>query len=206
MQAAQMKAQDMLEDQYWAHESPSGEKPWKWVNEAGYNYAYAGENLAKNFSTAGSTVAAWMASEGHCKNLMHEYYTDAGFAVIDGELDGASVTLAVGLFATPAASLTSVAGATTFAPKSTTINPLERFGIILQSSNSTATGLIGLTLIALLVALGAFIMSHWELLSKKRKKVTKKTDPWYKYKSIAKVILLAAVTTGIGVVLGSGQI
>ena len=95
--AAEAKAEDMIANQYWAHESPSGATPWKWVNAAGYHYAYAGENLAKNFASADSTVAAWMASEGHRKNLMHEYYTEAGFAVIDGELDGADATLVVGL-------------------------------------------------------------------------------------------------------------
>ena len=206
--AAEAKARDMIANQYWAHESPSGVTPWKWVNESGYHYAYAGENLAKNFASAGSTVAAWMASEGHRRNVMHEYYTDAGFAVVDGELDGENVTLVVALFATPAASLTTVAGATTFAPGTDDggINPFARFGIILQSSNSTTVGVAGLVIIALIISLVAFVMTHWQRLTKTRQTVAKRMGPWYKDRSTAKLLILTIVTIGASILFGSGQV
>ena len=48
-QAAQLKAENMVQDQYFNHTSPSGVTPWFWFLQAGYNYKYAGENLAIGF-------------------------------------------------------------------------------------------------------------------------------------------------------------
>ena len=48
-QAAQAKGEDMFEKNYWSHYGPSGETPWEFILDAGYQYEYAGENLAKNF-------------------------------------------------------------------------------------------------------------------------------------------------------------
>lgn len=42
-QAAALKAQDMLTNQYWAHTSPDGVEPWKWFDDAGYKYSEAGK-------------------------------------------------------------------------------------------------------------------------------------------------------------------
>lgn len=91
--AAYLKAQDMFAHQYWAHVSPDGVTPWHWFSKAGYDYAYAGENLAKNFPSADATVAAWMASPKHRENILSQNYTDVGFAVMDGRLNGKNTTL-----------------------------------------------------------------------------------------------------------------
>src|SRR5260221_1447084 len=61
-QAASDKAANMFAENYWAHNSPSGKTPWVFIHNAGYNYIYAGENLARGFSTAQDTLNAWMAS------------------------------------------------------------------------------------------------------------------------------------------------
>ncbi|MCX6723023.1 MAG: CAP domain-containing protein [Candidatus Staskawiczbacteria bacterium] len=45
-QAAQLKAQNMVANNYFAHTSPTGVSPWFWFLKVGYNYKYAGENLA----------------------------------------------------------------------------------------------------------------------------------------------------------------
>jgi len=60
-QAAAAKAQDMFSHDYWAHNSPQGKTPWSFIVNSGYKYTIAGENLAKNFSTSGGVVDAWMA-------------------------------------------------------------------------------------------------------------------------------------------------
>lgn len=108
-QAALLKAQDMFEEQYWAHVSPSGTQPWKWFGDVGYNYSYAGENLAKNYPTAQATVDAWMASETHRENILKPEYVDVGFAVVNGELEGKSTTLIVALYGAPVNLATAVA-------------------------------------------------------------------------------------------------
>ena len=94
-QAAAQKAEDMLKNDYWAHNSPSGTTPWVFIKNSGYNYVYAGENLAKGFSTSQEVVAAWMASPSHRANMLSSNYKDVGFAVVTGRLNGEDTVLIV---------------------------------------------------------------------------------------------------------------
>jgi uncharacterized protein YkwD len=80
--AALAKANNMFELQYWDHYGPNGETPWQFIRAAGYDYVYAGENLAKGFQTAEGVHEAWMASESHRANIMSSYYEDIGVAVV----------------------------------------------------------------------------------------------------------------------------
>ncbi len=96
--AAYAKAKDMFEDDYWAHVAPDGTQPWDFILGAGYDYTYAGENLAKNFDGSKEVVQAWYESESHRKNLLNENYEEIGFAVVDGVLDGYETTLVVQTF------------------------------------------------------------------------------------------------------------
>jgi hypothetical protein len=96
--AAANKAADMFSKNYWAHNSPTGTTPWDFVTGAGYRYTVSGENLAKNFSTSGSVVDAWMASPSHRANLLKSGYRDVGFAVVNGSLNGEETTLVVEMF------------------------------------------------------------------------------------------------------------
>lgn len=93
--AAEAKAQDMFAKDYWAHFGPNGESPWDFIHAAGYNYIYAGENLARGFTTSDSVVNAWMASPEHRANMLSRNYTDVGFAVEQGPLPGDSNTVLV---------------------------------------------------------------------------------------------------------------
>ena len=47
--AAQKKAENMFQENYWSHYSPTGKTPWDFILGANYKYEYAGENLAKTF-------------------------------------------------------------------------------------------------------------------------------------------------------------
>jgi hypothetical protein len=94
-QAAEMKADDMLAKNYWAHISPDGMTPWVFIKNAGYDYLYAGENLARGFTTAPDTVNAWMASPTHRENLLSPNFKEIGFAVKTGTLTGAETILVV---------------------------------------------------------------------------------------------------------------
>lgn len=96
--AAQSKAADMIARSYWAHNTPDGKEPWIFISNAGYNYLHAGENLARDYSSAESAVSAWMKSESHRKNLLNPNYQDIGVAVIDGKINGAETTLVVQMF------------------------------------------------------------------------------------------------------------
>lgn len=93
--AAQAKAANMFEENYWAHFAPSGKSPWDFILGAGYKFTFAGENLAKNFSEDTDVVEAWMASPSHRENLLNPKYRDIGIAVVEGVLNGQKTTLVV---------------------------------------------------------------------------------------------------------------
>lgn len=99
--AAANKAQDMLLNQYFAHTSPAGLSPWDFIKKAGYNYTYAGENLAVHFVSAESVQDGWMASPSHRANIVNTNYTEIGIGVVNGDFEGYPTTFVVQMFATP---------------------------------------------------------------------------------------------------------
>ena len=106
--AARKKAEHMFKNNYWAHVSPDGTQPWDFIIAENYDYSYAGENLAKNFKTSDQVVEAWYESPSHRDNLLNSKYTEVGFAVVNGTLDGYDTTLVVQMFGKPRASLAAV--------------------------------------------------------------------------------------------------
>lgn len=93
--AAEAKAENMYAENYWAHYSPSGKDPWGFINQSGYKFSVAGENLAKNFYTPEEVVQAWMESPTHRDNLLNSKYVDIGIAVAEGEINGQKTILVV---------------------------------------------------------------------------------------------------------------
>lgn len=96
--AAYTKGRDMIDRDYWAHVSPDGVQPWKFFSDFGYKYRYAGENLARDFSTAGSAVDAWMNSPTHKENILNPKYKEIGIGVVEGDLAGSDTTIIVQFF------------------------------------------------------------------------------------------------------------
>lgn len=117
-EAAKLKAQDMLEDDYWAHIAPDGTEPWYFFKSVGYSYRYAGENLARDFSDTSSAIDAWLASPSHRENMLSGKYTEIGVAVVEGDLGGKDTTLIVQLFGTPSTAVASVPVASAKTPDS----------------------------------------------------------------------------------------
>ncbi len=100
-QAALLKAQDMLENDYFAHQSPDGKSPWHWLEKTGYQYASAGENLAIGFNEAKTAIAAWMASASHRDNILNSNFLETGVAAVTGDFQGNTTTVIVQFFASP---------------------------------------------------------------------------------------------------------
>lgn len=100
-EAALAKGQDMLAKGYWAHFAPDGTTPWSFFLSFGYKYKYAGENLARDFSDAGSTVNAWMNSPTHRENILNPNYQEIGIGVVEGNLSGVDTTIIVQFFGAP---------------------------------------------------------------------------------------------------------
>ena len=100
-EAAWEKAQDMMNRQYWSHNSPDGFEPWIFLDRVGYNYKFAGENLARNFSDTNQMVQAWMSSPTHKENILNPEYTEIGIAVLSGSYQDNPTTLVVNFFGKP---------------------------------------------------------------------------------------------------------
>lgn len=101
-EAAQMKANDMAEKGYFSHNSPDGITPWHWIEEAGYDFYFAGENLAVNFSDSEKVEEAWMDSPSHRENILNSKYTEIGIATAKGEYRGRETIFVVQMFGRPA--------------------------------------------------------------------------------------------------------
>ena len=96
--AAYAKADHMFEHNYWAHFAPDKTSPWKFILSSGYDYIYAGENLAKGFVNSRDAVDAWMNSPTHRDNMLSKQYKEVGFAIVEGTLQGEETVLIVELF------------------------------------------------------------------------------------------------------------
>lgn len=79
---AKKKSEDMVTNQYFAHNSPVYGSVFDMLNEFGIYYTYAGENLAYGYATPESVVSAWMNSEGHRKNILNTNYTHIGVGYV----------------------------------------------------------------------------------------------------------------------------
>lgn len=77
---ARMKSQDMVNNNYFSHQSPTYGSPFDMLKSNGVSYMYAGENIAMNQS-ADAAFKAWMNSEGHRKNILNPNFTELGVGI-----------------------------------------------------------------------------------------------------------------------------
>jgi uncharacterized protein YkwD len=78
--AALAHASDMAENDYFAHESRDGTTPAQRVSAAGYDWSTTGENIAAGQGSVPEVVNGWMASPGHCANIMNPRFVHLGMA------------------------------------------------------------------------------------------------------------------------------
>lgn len=88
LRAAESRMRDMEELAYWGHIAPDGRSPFEVIRPNGYEFRYAGENLAAGFETAELLVQSWMESKGHRANILSPLYQDCGVSVIEGATTG----------------------------------------------------------------------------------------------------------------------
>lgn len=99
--AAKLKAEDMIKNGYFAHTSPSGITPWFWLQQANYNFIYAGENLAVDFTESANVENAWLNSPTHRANVLSSRFTEIGIIALDGFFEGRNTTFVVEFFGKP---------------------------------------------------------------------------------------------------------
>ena len=84
---ARIKAQDMVNNNYFSHTSPTYGSPFDMLNSFKVSYKTAGENIAGNSSNS-AAVTAWMNSSGHKANILNSSFNYTGVGVVNGSKYG----------------------------------------------------------------------------------------------------------------------
>ena len=84
---ARIKAQDMVNSNYFSHQSPTYGSPFDMLKSFGVSYKSSGENIAGNGSNS-SAVTAWMNSSGHRANILNGSYNYTGVGVVSSSKYG----------------------------------------------------------------------------------------------------------------------
>lgn len=83
VKVARLKAKDMIENNYFDHQSPTYGSPFEMMNQFGISYRTAGENLAGDQSVK-SAHKGLMNSRGHRANILNGQFTEVGIGIVDG--------------------------------------------------------------------------------------------------------------------------
>jgi uncharacterized protein YkwD len=78
--AAYAHSRDMADNNYFSHDSLDGRKMADRINATGYTWSMIGENIAAGHDSVQRVVDGWMASDGHCANLMNPSFTEVALA------------------------------------------------------------------------------------------------------------------------------
>ena len=84
---ARIKAQDMVDNNYFSHTSPTYGSPFEMLKSFKVSYQTAGENIAGNSSNS-AAVKAWMNSAGHKANILNGNFNYTGIGVVSGSKYG----------------------------------------------------------------------------------------------------------------------
>ncbi|MGA9110367.1 MAG: CAP domain-containing protein [Smithella sp.] len=96
---AESRASDMLEKQYFAHVSPTGQQVSDIAQSVGYRYEVIAENIGSgDFYTNQKIIDNWMQSPGHRRNILSTEVEDIGAAVLKGKMKGVETYITVQIF------------------------------------------------------------------------------------------------------------
>lgn len=79
-EAAEEHSRAMAEQAFFDHVDRAGRRVAQRADAAGYRWRSIGENLAAGHRTLEEALRGWLRSEGHCRNLLDERFTDFGLA------------------------------------------------------------------------------------------------------------------------------
>lgn len=82
-QIALNHSNDMAAHHLMSHLGSDFSTPFIRMNRVGYNFSYAGENIAAGYNYLDDVMNAWKKSPGHNSNILNENFTDIGVAVVD---------------------------------------------------------------------------------------------------------------------------
>ncbi|MBQ8879972.1 MAG: SafA/ExsA family spore coat assembly protein [Clostridia bacterium] len=79
---ARYKSQDMRDNGYFSHTSPTYGSPFQMIRSFGISYKSAGENIARGYTSPESVVNGWMNSSGHRANILNSSFTHIGVGYV----------------------------------------------------------------------------------------------------------------------------
>jgi len=91
LRVARIKSQDMVDNNYFSHNSPTYGTPFQMIKNFGISYKSAGENIAGH-STAKKAFDAWMNSSGHKANILGNGFNYTGIGVVNSPKYGLILT------------------------------------------------------------------------------------------------------------------
>ena len=83
-QAADSHSRDMVANNFFSHTGANGSSAGQRISAAGYDWSSYGENIAAGQASVSVVVDGWMASDGHCANIMNAAFVDIGVACVPG--------------------------------------------------------------------------------------------------------------------------
>ncbi len=87
MNVARLKAKDMVENNYFSHQSPTYGSPFDMMRQFGISFKTAGENIAGNQTVEGA-FKLWMNSESHTKNILNSNFNYTGIGIVPSSTYG----------------------------------------------------------------------------------------------------------------------
>ena len=202
--AAQLKANDMVKNNYWSHISPKGLTPWSILLSLGYRFQSAGENLAYGFNNSVSVLQAWMSSSGHRSSILNTNYQQVGFGIAHSNnyQNKGPETVIVAIYATPAGQTlpqatsnnNSYDNMSSLEPAS---QPISRVVGLVNISPLISTLLIGVVVgasIAVLVIRHGLIIKKWVL----KGEALVVNHPYIDFSLVVIIVLGAVLSQTIG--------
>jgi uncharacterized protein YkwD len=99
--SSQLKADDMVASSYFSHTGPDDHTFKYFLNQAGYEYRVAGENLAMGFANAPDVMQAWGQSPLHYRNLIDSDFVEMGLGISSGNYKGKDTVFIANHFGQP---------------------------------------------------------------------------------------------------------
>lgn len=76
--AAQQHSKNMANKDFFSHTGKDGSSPFTRIEQTGYLFSTAGENIAAGYTTPETVVQGWMRSSGHRANILNPNFTEIG--------------------------------------------------------------------------------------------------------------------------------
>jgi hypothetical protein len=191
--AAQAKANDMVNSNYWSHVSPSGKTPWSFITSTGYTYQAAAENLAYGFSSSSAVISAWMNSPGHRTNMLNNNYENVGFGIAESNnyLNEGAKVIVVAEYAEPIIAVPNTSGSTTSPIVSVaSAQPVSRVQLLAGSGSAylllLVTALTG-------AAIAALVIRHAIYL----KRLLSRSESYIVHHPLLDITIVFIITAGI---------